>query len=201
MHTCMLALQYVESPRKKGGIWFCDGSRPWRTARAKHWIARWGPWLGQCGWSDDACAESLQWVDCPGLFRSCVQCKGYSNSCETEEANLRYKKFTLEPQRSVVWWTGHIKGGMFTRRSPQFSQAAQMDEILVNAGNNQLPQDLGERSAHGFELHIHTVYHCDSRLDDGTVTANLQVTLLLRAMQTPRHSSSRDVIDRKNRTW
>jgi len=44
--------------------------------------------------------------------------KGYSNSHETKEADLRFQKFTLDPQRSVAWWTGHIKGGMFTRRSP-----------------------------------------------------------------------------------
>jgi len=43
--------------------------------------------------------------------------KSYSNSCETEEADLRFQKFTLDPQRSVAWWTGHIKGGMFTRRA------------------------------------------------------------------------------------
>ena len=46
------------------------------------------------------------------------------------------QKFTLDPQRSVAWWTGHIKGSMFTRRSPQFAQAARLDEILVHAGNN-----------------------------------------------------------------
>ena len=40
--------------------------------------------------------------------------KGYSNSRETKE----FQKFTLDRQRSVAWWTGHIKGGMFTRRSP-----------------------------------------------------------------------------------
>ena len=60
---------------------------------------------------------------------------------------------------------------MFTRRSPQFAQAARLDEILVHAGNNQLPQDLEESSAQGFELHIHTAHHGDSRLDHGTLTA------------------------------
>jgi len=33
-------------------------------------------------------------------------CKGYSNSNETQEANLHFQKFTLDPQRSVAWWTG-----------------------------------------------------------------------------------------------
>jgi len=47
--------------------------------------------------------------------------KVYSNNCETQEADLRFQKLTLDPQRSVAWWTGHIKGGMFTRRSPQFA--------------------------------------------------------------------------------
>jgi len=97
--------------------------------------------------------------------------KGYSNSRETKEADLHFQKFTLDPQRSVAWWTGHIKEGMFTRRSPQFAQAARLDEILVHAGNNQLPQDLEESSAQGFELHIHTAHHGDSRLDHGTLTA------------------------------
>ena len=55
------------------------------------------------------------------------------------------KKLTLDPECSVTWWTSHIKGGMFTRRSPQFAQADQLDKILVHAGNNQLSQDLEER--------------------------------------------------------
>ena len=84
---------------------------------------------------------------------------------------------------------------MFTRRSPQFAQAARLDEILVHAGNNQLPQDLEERSAQGFEFHIHTAHHGDSRLDHGTLTADLPVTLLLQPMRA--HSSSRDIVDRK----
>ena len=82
--------------------------------------------------------------------------KGYSNSRETKEADVRFQKFTLDPQRSVAWWTGHIKGGMFTRCSLQFAQAARLDEILVHTSNNQLPQDLEERLAQGFEFHIHT---------------------------------------------
>jgi len=65
----------------------------------------------------------------------------------------------------------------------------------VHAGNNQLPQDLEERSAQGFEFHIHTADHSDSRLDHGTLTADLPVTLLLRPMQA--HSISRDIVDRK----
>jgi len=121
--------------------------------------------------------------------------KGYSNSRETKEADVRFQKFTLDPQRSVAWWTGHIKGGMFTRRSPQFAQAARLDEILVHAGNNQLPQDLEERSAQGFEFHIHSAHHSDSHLDHGTPTADLPVTLLLRPMRA--HSSSRDIVDRE----
>jgi len=56
---------------------------------------------------------------------------------------------------------------MFTRRSPQFAQAARLDEILVHAGNNQLPQDLEERSAQGFEFQNHTAHHGDRRLDHG----------------------------------
>ena len=63
--------------------------------------------------------------------------KGYSNSRETKEADVRFQEFTLDPQRSVAWWTGHIKGGMFTRRSPQFAQAALLVEILVHAGNRK----------------------------------------------------------------
>jgi len=54
--------------------------------------------------------------------------KGYSNSCETKEADVHFQKFTLDPQRSVVWWTGHIIGGIFTRRSPH-AQATRLDEI------------------------------------------------------------------------
>jgi len=65
---------------------------------------------------------------------------------------------------------------MFTRRSPQFAQAARLHEILVRAGNNQLPQDLEERSAQGFEFHINTAHHGDSRLEHGTLTADLPVT-------------------------
>jgi len=69
----------------------------------------------------------------------------------------------------------------------------------VHAGNNQLPQDLEERSAQGFEFHIHTAHHgdteSDSRLDHGTLTADLPVTLLLRPMRA--HSSSRNIVDRK----
>jgi len=71
--------------------------------------------------------------------------KGYTNSCETKEADLRFQKFTVDPQRLVASWTDHIKGDMFSRRSPQFAQAARLDEILVHAGNNQRPQDLEER--------------------------------------------------------
>ena len=71
---------------------------------------------------------------------------GYSNSRETKEADVRFQKFTLDPQVSVAWWTGHIKGSMFTQRA----QAARLDEILVHASNNQLPQDPEERSAQGF---------------------------------------------------
>jgi len=40
--------------------------------------------------------------------------KGNSNSRETKEADVRFQKFTLDLQRSVAWWTGHIKGGMLT---------------------------------------------------------------------------------------
>ena len=76
---------------------------------------------------------------------------------------------------------------MFARRSPQVTQAARLDEILVHASNNQLPQDLEERSAQGFEFHIHTAHHgdteSDSRLDHGTLTADLPVTLLLRPIE------------------
>jgi len=45
---------------------------------------------------------------------------------------------------------------MFTRRSAQFAQAARLDEILAHVVNrdNQLPQDLEERSAQGFEFHV-----------------------------------------------
>jgi len=107
---------------------------------------------------------------------------------------VRFQKFTLDPQRSVAWLTGHIKGGMFTRCSPQFAQAARLDEILVHAGN-QLPQDLEERSAEGFEFHFHTAHHGDSRLDHGTLTADLPVTLLPRLIR--EHSSSKDIVDRK----
>jgi len=121
--------------------------------------------------------------------------KGYSNSRETKEADVRFQKFTLDPQRSVARWIGHIKGGMFTRRSPQFVQAARLDEILVHAGNDQLPRDLEERSAQGFEFRIHTAHYGDSRLDHGILTADLPVTLLLRPMRA--HSSSRDIVDRK----
>jgi len=104
--------------------------------------------------------------------------KGYSNSCETKEADLRFEKYTLDSER----WSGHIKGGMFTRRSPQFTQVARLDEILVHAGNNQLPQDLEELSTQGFEFHIHTAHHVDSNLDHKTLTADLPATLLLRPM-------------------
>ena len=119
--------------------------------------------------------------------------KGYSR--ETKEADLRFQKFTLDPQRSVALCIGHIKGGMFTRRSPQFVQAARLDEILVHAGNNQLPRDLEEHSAQGFKFRIHTAHHGDSRLDHGILTADLPVTLLLRPVRA--HSSSRDIVDRK----
>ena len=77
---------------------------------------------------------------------------------------------------------------MFTRRSPQFAQAARLDGILVHDGNNQLPQNLEKFTAQGFEFHIHTAHHGDSRLDHETLTADLPVTLLLRHMQA--HSSS-----------
>ena len=63
---------------------------------------------------------------------------------------------------------------MFKRRSPQFAQATRLDEILLHAGNNQLPQDLEARSAQGFEFHIHTAYYGDSHLDHGTLTAIYQ---------------------------
>ena len=86
---------------------------------------------------------------------------------------------------------------MFTRCSLQFAQAARLDEILVHAGNNQLPQDLEERSAQDFEFHIHTAHHGDSRLDHGILTADLPVTLLLQPMRV--HSISRDIVDRKKR--
>jgi len=119
--------------------------------------------------------------------------KSYRNSCETKEADLRFQKFTLDPQRSVSWLTNYIKGGMFTQRSPQFAQAARLDEILVHAGNNQLPQDLEERAAQGFKFHIHTAHHGDSRLDHGTLTADLPATLFLRPMRA--HSNSRDIVD------
>ena len=65
----------------------------------------------------------------------------------------------------------------------------------MHAGNNQLPQDLEECSAQGFEFHIHSDHHSDSHLDHGTPTADLPVTLLLRPMRA--HSSSRDIVDRK----
>ena len=29
--------------------------------------------------------------------------KGYNNSRETKEADVRFQKFTLDPQRSVTW--------------------------------------------------------------------------------------------------
>jgi len=61
--------------------------------------------------------------------------------------------------------------------------------------NNQLPQDLEERSAQGFESHIHTAHHGDSRLDHGTLTAEEPVTVLLRPMRA--HSSSKDIVDRE----
>jgi len=89
------------------------------------------------------------------------------------------KQFIFDPQRSVAWWTGHIKGGMYTRRSQQFAQAARLDEILVYAGNSQLPQDMEEGSAQSFEFYIHTAHHGDSRLDHGTLIADLPVTLFL----------------------
>ena len=85
--------------------------------------------------------ESLGHVHLPGgdynasLFPEAR--KGYSNSCETKEADLCFQNFTLDPQRSVAWWTRHIKGGMFTRRSPHFAQAARLDEILGHAGNRK----------------------------------------------------------------
>jgi len=63
--------------------------------------------------------------------------KGYSNSRETKKADVHFQKFILDPQHSVAWWTGHIKGSMFTRRSPQFAQAALLVEILVHAGNRK----------------------------------------------------------------
>jgi len=122
-------------------------------------------------------------------------CKGYNNSRETGKADLRFQKFTLDDQRSVAWWTCHIKGGMFARCSPQFAQAARLDDILVHAGNNHLPQDLEERSAQGFEFYIHTAHHGDSRLDHGTLTADLPVTLLMRPMRA--HSNSRDIVNKK----
>jgi len=122
--------------------------------------------------------------------------KVYSNSRETKEADLRSQKFTLDTQRSVAWGTSHIKGGMFTRRSPHFAQAA-LNEILVHAGNNQLPQDLEERSAQGFEFHKRTAHHGDSRLNNGTLTADLLLTLLLRPLRP--HLSSGDVVNRKKR--
>jgi len=90
-------------------------------------------------------------------------------------------------QRSIAWFTGHVKGDMSTRCSPQFAQAARLDEILVHAGSNQVPQ----RSAQGFEFRIHTAHHGDSRLDHGTLTADLLVALLLRPMRA--HSNSRNI--------
>jgi len=104
--------------------------------------------------------ESLGHVHLPGgdynasLFPEAR--KGYSNSCETKEADLCFQNCALDPQCSVAWWTGHMKGGMRKRRSLQFAQAARLDEIQVHTSNNQLPQDLEERLAQGFEFHIHT---------------------------------------------
>jgi len=82
---------------------------------------------------------------------------------------------------------------MFTRHSPQVAQADRLDEILVHAGNNELPQDLEERSAQDFEFHIHTAHYSDSCLDHATLTADPPVTLLLRPMRA--HSSSRNIVD------
>jgi len=45
------------------------------------------------------------------------------------------------------------------------------------------------------KFHIHTALHGDSRLDHGTLIADLPVTLLLRPMRA--HSSSRDIVGRK----
>ena len=84
-----------------------------------------------------------------------------------------------------------------TRRSPHCEQAAQLEEIPVHAGNNQLPQDLKERSAQGCEFYIHTAYHGNSRLDYGTLTADIPMTFLLRPVRA--QSSSKDVVNRK--TW
>jgi len=70
--------------------------------------------------------------------------------------------------------------------------------------NNHILQDLKERSSQGFEFHIHTAHHADSHLDHRTLTADPQVTLLLRPMRA--HSSSRDIADREkwnlmNNSW
>ena len=65
----------------------------------------------------------------------------------------------------------------------------------MHADNNQLPQDLKEHTAQGFEFHIHTAHHGDSHLDHETLTADLPVIHPLRPMRA--HSSSRDIVDRK----
>jgi len=72
--------------------------------------------------------------------------KSYSNSRETEEADLRFQKFTLDPQRSVgVQATSKEACSHDVGRSPQFDQVARLDEILVHAGNNQLRETFSSR--------------------------------------------------------
>ena len=68
----------------------------------------------------------------------------------------------------------------------------------MHAGSNQVPQDLEERSAQGFEFQIYTAHYGDSRLDHGTLTDELLVALLLRPMRA--HSNSRDIVVRKDGT-
>ena len=89
---------------------------------------------------------------------------------------------------------------MFARRSPQFAQAARLDEILVHAGSNQLPQDLKTRKAQGCqgEFYIHKAYHGDSRIDPRTLIADLPVCLLLRPVRA--QLRRRDVVDTKKWT-
>lgn len=86
---------------------------------------------------------------------------------------------------------------MFARRSPQFAQAARLDEILVHAGSNQLPQDLKTRKTQGCHggFYIHTAYHSDSSIDPRTLIADISVCLLLRPVRA--QLRRRDVVDTK----
>lgn len=77
--------------------------------------------------------------------------------------------------------------------SPDAVQAARLDEILVRAGNNQLPQERHERSetaAQSCELHIDTADHSDS---------HKAVTRLDRSES--QHSECRPTIDSPAETY